>query len=60
MKLYLGIFCISSIQIYNVYIDDELDDDDQNDGYKKPRMGINKCSLYLNIHLAFRFHILVS
>ena len=28
MKLYLDIFHNSSIQIYNVYIDDEMDDDD--------------------------------
>ena len=28
LKLYLDIFCNSSIQIYNIYIDDEIDDDD--------------------------------
>ena len=27
MKLYLNVFCSSSIQIYNIYIDDEMDDD---------------------------------
>ena len=43
-------------QLYN----DELDDDDQDDGYKKLRIRIIKCSFHLNIHLAFRFHILVS
>ena len=26
MKLYLDVFCSSNIQIYNVYIDDEMDD----------------------------------
>ena len=28
MKLYFDVFCSSSIEIYNVYIDDEMDDDD--------------------------------
>ena len=46
--------------MYNVYIDDEMDDNDKDSGYKNPKMGIIKCSLHLNIHLAFGFHILVS
>ena len=29
-------------------------------GYKNLRMRIIKCSLHLNIHLAFGFHIVVS
>ena len=28
MKLYLDVFCSSSIQKYNIYIDDQMDDDD--------------------------------
>ena len=60
MKLYLNLFCSSSIQIYNVYIDDEIDDDDYEGGYKNPILRIIKCSLYFNINLAFGFHILVS
>ena len=29
-------------------------------GYKNLRMRIIKCSLHLNSHLTFRFHIVVS
>ena len=37
-----------------------MDDDDYDGGYKNSRMRIIKCSLHLNIHLAFGFHIVVS
>ena len=60
MKFYLDLLCNTSIQIYNVYINDGMDDNDKGNGYKNPRMGIIKCSFHLNIHLAFGFHILVS
>ena len=41
-------------------MDDELNDDDYDSDYKNPRIRIIKCSLHLNIHLVFGFHILVN
>ena len=58
MKLYFDVFCSSHIQICNFYIDDEMYDDDEE--FRMVVIRIIKCSLHLNIHLAFGFHIVVS